>query len=54
MGADGDMEVLRRGRVLVTGGYDGKIRIYDSSSGTLVKAFVPVPIKSIQQASLSR
>lgn len=30
---------------LYTGGYDGHVRIFDAEHGTLVKAFVPVPMK---------
>ena len=39
------------GKQIATGGYEGKIRVYDPASGTLLKTFVPVPITNIQQAS---
>ncbi|MCI0538292.1 MAG: WD40 repeat domain-containing protein, partial [Verrucomicrobiales bacterium] len=39
---------------VVTGGYDGKVRLYESESGRLITTFVPVPIKPIQQASLTK
>ena len=30
---------------VVTAGFDGKVRVYETGKGTLVKEFVPVPIK---------
>jgi WD40 repeat protein len=39
---------------VVTGGYDGKMRLYESESGRLITTFVPVPIKTVQQASLGK
>jgi WD40 repeat protein len=39
---------------VVTAGFDGKVRSYDSTSGQLIKGFVPVPIKAagrIEQAA---
>lgn len=32
------------GSVIATGGFDGKVRLYDATSGSLIKEFVPVPI----------
>ena len=34
---------------IATGGFDGTVRIFDTISGELVKAFVPVPIRSEAQ-----
>jgi WD40 repeat protein len=31
---------------IATGGFDGKVRIYEAAKGELMKAFVPVPLKS--------
>lgn len=36
---------------IAVGGFDGSVRIYDSTSGSLIKAFVPVPIKAPQQVA---
>lgn len=33
------------GTVLAAAGFDGKVRLYDTSSGELIKEFVPVPLK---------
>ena len=30
---------------VVTAGFDGKVRVYETGKGVLVKEFVPVPIK---------
>ena len=38
------------GEQLATGGFDGKVRIYDVKSGKLVREFVPVPLET-QMAS---
>jgi len=41
---------------LVTGGYDGKVRIFELPDGKLVSAFDPVPIKEadkVARASVS-
>ena len=32
------------GQQIATGGFDGTVRIFNTTSGELVKAFVPVPI----------
>jgi WD40 repeat protein len=38
---------------IVTGGFDGKLRVYETGKGELVKIFSPVPLKaSEQRASL--
>ena len=29
---------------IVTGGYDGKLRVFETTKGELVKSFVPVPL----------
>jgi WD40 repeat protein len=34
---------------IATGGYDGKVRLYEASSGKLITTFVPVPIRGQQQ-----
>jgi len=39
---------------IAAAGYDGKVRIYETTKGELVKEFVPVPLKSaeaVQKAS---
>ncbi|MEY2411161.1 MAG: hypothetical protein QOF48_3831, partial [Verrucomicrobiota bacterium] len=39
---------------IVTGGYEGKLRVFETAKGTLVRSFIPVPIssaKSQQQAA---
>jgi WD40 repeat protein len=35
---------------VVTGGFDGTVRIYETAKGELLRAFVPVPIKSTDVA----
>jgi len=32
------------GKEIAVGGFDGQVRLFDSVTGTLRKAFVPVPI----------
>ena len=34
------------GARLATGGFDGRVRIYESQTGKLVREFVPVPIET--------
>jgi len=36
---------------IVTGGYDGRLRVFETSKGELLKSFVPVPLTAgpIQQ-----
>jgi WD40 repeat protein len=34
---------------IVTGGFDGKLRIYETEKGELKHAFVPVPLKGPEQ-----
>jgi WD40 repeat protein/mono/diheme cytochrome c family protein len=34
------------GSVLAAAGFDGKVRLFDTSTGELIKEFVPVPIKA--------
>lgn len=38
---------------VVTGGFDGKLRVFETAKGALVKSFVPVPLKAgaVQQAA---
>jgi WD40 repeat protein len=37
---------------VVTGGYDGKLRVFDPAKGDLLNSFVPVPLKAgVQQAA---
>jgi mono/diheme cytochrome c family protein len=36
---------------IVCGGFDGKARIFDAASGNLIKAFVPVPLKTDKQVA---
>lgn len=39
---------------VVTGGYDGRVRVFETGQGTLVRSFVPVPLtgaKGTQQAA---
>jgi hypothetical protein len=31
--------------VLATGGFDGSVRLYDTATGEMKKAFVPVPLE---------
>ena len=33
------------GKQVAVGGFDGKVRLYDATTGKLVKAFVPVKIQ---------
>jgi len=39
------------GKQLLTGGFDGKVRVFEIPAGTLVKEFVPVPVGASAQAS---
>jgi WD40 repeat protein len=34
------------GARIVTGGFDGQVRLFDAKTGNLVKQFVPVPISA--------
>jgi WD40 repeat protein len=34
---------------VVTGGFDGQVRIYETEKGELKSAFVPVPLKAPEQ-----
>ena len=38
---------------VVTGGFDGKLRVFETAKGELVRPFVPVPLKpvAVQQAA---
>ncbi len=38
---------------IVTGGFDGKLRVFNAEKGDLVRAFVPVPLNpgAVQQAA---
>ena len=38
---------------IVTGGYDGKLRVFETTKGELIRSFVPVPLKPVvvQQAA---
>jgi WD40 repeat protein len=35
---------------IVTGGFDGTVRIYETPKGALVRSFAPVPLKSTDVA----
>ncbi len=36
---------------IVTGGFEGKLRVFETAKGELVKEFIPVPIKPAQSAA---
>jgi WD40 repeat protein len=35
--------------IVVTGGFDGKVRLYEGDKGELKHAFIPVPLKAPEQ-----
>jgi WD40 repeat protein len=34
-----------KGELVATGGFDGTVRIFETSTGKLVKSFIPVPLE---------
>ena len=36
---------------IVTGGFEGKLRVFETAKGALVKEFIPVPLQPAQSAA---
>ena len=36
---------------IITGGFDGKVRVFDSASGNVTTAFVPFPLKTAEKVA---
>ena len=57
-GQEGPVYALAWGaedKIVATAGYDGPVRLFDASTGKLIRIFIPVPIKNpVASASADR